>query len=310
MDKKPISDIEWTRELLGDPQFLIAQTPIDCIETRRGGLSMRQIWLECEWLRKQYVETPVNRRFGLITPCYKKLATHTYNGEPYALRSLMVILMLFLLRLEYAHKDPLKNPHRRIMNDIIHLVAFELRKDILLKREITLLLQMIDKYGDELEAEGVEIPYVDILAVDDVSVADVRTHVFGCVDKLSEQHAIEQRKAQAVCAIWDELFERPWFLSLMQVPTLEAEFNLKLVFNIFGLLFPRFYTAKVRGANTLAQLIAPNEQARGKDKFFSKSYFSRSAIAKFKGVSALDNDAQLQEIDSIIHSIDLNTQIK
>ena len=39
-------------------------------------------------------------------------------------------------------------------------------------------------------------------------------------------------------------------------------------------------------------------------------YFSRSAIAKFKGVSALDNDAQLQEIDSIIHSIDLNTQIK
>ena len=122
--------------------------------------------------------------------------------------------------------------------------------------------------------------------------------------------AYEALKAQAVCAIWDELFERPWFLSLMQVPTLEAEFNLKLVFNIFGLLFPRFYTAKVRGANTLAQLIAPNEQARGKDKFFSKSYFSRSAIAKFKGVSALDNDVQLQEIDSIIHSIDLNTQIK
>ena len=263
-------------DFLKDVQYQNAVFAIRQIETDRGGLTLREIWEETEKLRERLIE--VERE---LRDCYlidwlpdPVKAYGTLSKHP--VRTQMCVLVLFALRLIKAERDQEKNPHAPIIEAIVRLVGERAKQEAALMEDLRRLIRVIDQDGDANEAKGKVVEFgVDILQQKNWS-EELRTIVERYKKEAYEAGIIANKALFE--SIWEALLQDNWFVAEMRAPSLEQPFNLRLLFNVYGMIFRRvpsvYYASKIRGGQSLAKRIGYNPMARGKNKCYSKDYFN------------------------------------
>lgn len=203
-----------------------------------------------------------------------------YEGiSKHPVRTQMCILILFALRLIKAERDQEKNPHREIIRAIVRLVGERAKQEAALMEDLRRLIRVIDQDGDANEAKGKVVEFgVDILQQKNWS-EELRTIV--------ERYKKEAYEAGIIAnealfeSIWEALLLDEWFVSRMSQKSLGQPFNLRLLFNVYGMIFRRvpsvYYASKIRGGQSLAKRIGEKEGGRpySKDYFNDTTHFDR-----------------------------------
>ena len=191
----------------------------------------------------------------------------------------MCILILFALRLIKAERDQEKNPHREIIRAIVRLVGERAKQEAALMEDLRRLIRVIDQDGDANEAKGKVVEFgVDILQQKNWS-EELRTIVERYKKGAYEAGIIANEALFE--SIWEALLQDNWFVAEMRAPRLEQPFNLRLLFNAYGMIFRRvpsvYYASKIRGGQSLAKRIGEKEGGRpySKDYFNDTTHFDR-----------------------------------
>ena len=176
------------------------------------------------------------------------------------------------------------------------VLCSKMKEDADLKRTMAIMLAEMDKAGTENEESGRMIPWgLDILADDpdwSIQLKAVFKKYADMADPLIQGHLLD-----SFGTLWDELAEDSLFAAEMKTSTLGQNFNLQLLFNVYGLLHPNFYNTKV-GIATIAKNVGANPNARNEDKCYSRSYFTPREIGNFK--HAIKSQQLLDHINQII----------
>ena len=268
-------------DFLKDVQYQNAVFAIRQIETDRDGLTLREIWEETEKLRERLLGVEGELRDSYLIDWLPN-PEKAYGGiSKHPVRTQMCILILFALRLIKAERDQEKNPHREIIRAIVRLVGERAKQEAALMEDLRRLIRVIDQDGDANEAKGKVVEFgVDILANDKEWSEQLREIVELYKGKAYEAGIITYGAANKALfeAIWEALLQDDWFVAEMRHPSLNQPFNLKLLFNVYGMIFRRvpsvYYASKIRGGQSLAKRIGYNPMARGKNKCYSKDYFN------------------------------------
>lgn len=269
-----VADSSKAHDFLKDVQYQNAVFAIRQIETDRGGLTLREIWEETEKLREELLGVEKELRDSYLIDHLPVPEKVYHSKDP--MRTQMCVLTLFALRLIRANSDLEKNPHQHIIRAIVRLVLEREDKEIFYR-----LLETINRDGDANEARGNIVEFgVDILAPEPEWSEQLRAIVERYKEKAYEANIIAYGAANEAHFedIWEALLQDDWFVAEMSHPTLEQPFNLKLLFNVYGMIYrsvPSVYnTWKVKGGQSLARTIGYNPNARGKNKCYTKEYFN------------------------------------
>lgn len=284
------------RDLMDETLYVNALHAIWRVEADCGGLDSIEVWRETEWLRKEMLKTKRPNRQHMVEQFYlmlkKKYADRTKNVD----RTVMCIMMLFANRLITANKDQSLNPNREIIRRIVMVLCSKMKEDADLKRTMAIMLAEMDKAGTENEKSGSMIPWgLDILADDpdwSIQLKAIFKKYADIADPLIQGHLLV-----SFGTLWDELAEDSQFASEMKTSTLGQNFNLQLLFNVYGLLHPNFYNTKV-GIATIAKTVGANPNAKNKDKCYSRGYFTPREIERFD--HAIKSQQLLNHINQII----------
>lgn len=266
-------------DFLKDVQYQNAVFAIRQIETDRGGLTLREIWEETEKLRERLLGVEGELRDSYLIDWLPN-PEKAYEGiSKHPVRTQMCILILFALRLIKAERDQEKNPHREIIRAIVRLVGERAKQEAALMEDLRRLIRVIDQDGDANEAKGKVVEFgVDILQQKNWS-EELRTIVERYKKKAYEAGIIANEALFE--SIWEALLQDNWFVAEMRAPSLEQPFNLRLLFNAYGMIFRRvpsvYYASKIRGGQSLAKRIGEKEGGRpySKDYFNDTTHFDR-----------------------------------
>jgi hypothetical protein len=247
-------------------------------------------------MRKEMLKTKRQDRQYMVEILYQELKKK-YNGKTTNIdKTIMCIMMLFADRLITAHKDQSQNPNHELIRRIVMVVCTKIKDDAELKKSLALMLAEMDKAGTENEEKGRMIPWgLDILADDpdwSIQLKAVFKKYGDMADPLIQGHLLV-----SFGALWDELAEDSQFAAEMKTSTLGQNFNLQLLFNVYGLLHPNFYNTKV-GIATIAKTVGANPNARGVNKHYSRGYFTPHEIERFD--HAIKSQQLLDHIKGII----------
>ena len=259
-------------DFLKDVQYQNAVFAIRQIETDRDGLTLREIWEETEKLRERLLGVEGELRDSYLIDWLPN-PEKAYGGiSKHPVRTQMCVLILFALRLIKAERDQEKNPHREIIRAIVRLVGERAKQEAALMEDLRRLIRVIDQDGDANEAKGKVVEFgVDILQQKNWS-EELRTIVERYKKKAYEAGIIANEALFE--SIWEALLLDEWFVSRMSQKSLEQPFNLRLLFNVFGMIFRRmpsvYYASEIKGGQSLARSIGKKED----DKFYSKDYFN------------------------------------
>lgn len=293
-------DFQMTLDNSNDVQFQNAVFVIGRIETDHGGLSINEIWKETENLRMRMIRTPREKRETVLLAHAVQKILEKYGHN---VRTLMCILVLFALRLIKASKTPDDdNPHSGLIRAIVRQVNYYAVRDEQLMQDLRELVNTIDTDGDNNEARGKVVKFgEDILAISDDWRSRLRDIVEVYKKKADENNIIQYGAAgDAFDRVWEALLEDEQFVREMKHNSLSQDFNLLLIFNIYGLMYPWAYNTKIRGANGIAKVIGHNPKSRNKDHYYSKDYFNVNEIEKLnKGIKT---QSMLNHIKEIINS--------
>ena len=284
------------RDLMDETLYVNALHAIWLVETDCNGLDCNEVWRATEWMRKEMLKTKRPNRQHMVEQFYlllkKKYADRTKNVD----KSVMCIMMLFANRLITANKDQSLNPNREIIRRIVMVLCSKMKEDADLKRTMAIMLAEMDKAGTENEESGRMIPWgLDILADDpdwSIQLKVVFKKYADMADPLIQGHLLD-----SFGTLWDELAEDSQFAAEMKTSTLGQNFNLQLLFNVYGLLHPNFYNTKV-GIATIAKTVGANPNARGVNKHYSRGYFTPHEIERFD--HAIKSQQLLDHINQII----------
>ena len=293
-------DFQSTLDYADDVQYENAVFAIGRIETDRGGLSINEIWDETEKLRELMLRTSPEKRDTVIIAYASQKLLKKYENRK---RTLMCILTMFALRLIKASKTPKdENPHVGIIRAIVRLLNYYAIKDDQLMEDLRELINTIDTDGDRNEARGKVVEFDDdILSSDDGWRSELRSIVELYKKKADEADIIQHGpEGDAFDRVWEALLNDDEFVAEMKLPSLGQNFNLLLLFNVYGLMFPWAYNTKVKGAKSLAKTIGYNHNSRNKDKCYSKDYFNIYEIGKLK--KGIKSQHMLKHIRDIINS--------
>ena len=293
-------DYQTTLDYSDDVQYQNAVFAIGRIETDRGGLSINEIWAETENLRELMLQTPAEKRETVILVHATPKLLKKYGG---CMRTLMCILIMFALRLIKASKTPEDdNPHVDIIRAIVRHVGYYVNKDEQLMEELRELLTTIDADGDKNEARGDVVGFgEDILKINDVWRSKLRSIVELYKKKADDDNIIQHGPAgEAFDRVWEALLKDDEFVGEMKHPSLGHDFNLLLLFSVYGLMYPWAYNTKIRGAKSLAKTIGYNPKLRNKDYCYSKDYFNINEIKNLK--EGIKTEHMLNHIKEIINS--------
>lgn len=266
-------------DFLKDVQYQNAVFAIRQIETDRDGLTLREIWEETEKLRERLLGVEGELRDSYLIDWLPN-PEKAYGGiSKHPVRTQMCVLILFALRLIKAERDQEKNPHREIIRAIVRLVGERAKQEAALMEDLRRLIRVIDQDGDANEAKGKVVEFgVDILQQKNWS-EELRTIV--------ERYKKEAYEAGIIAnealfeSIWEALLQDNWFVAEMRAPSLGQPFNLRLLFNVYGMIFRRvpsvYYASKIRGGQSLAKRIGEKEGGRpySKDYFNDTTHFDR-----------------------------------
>lgn len=266
-------------DFLKDVQYQNAVFAIRQIETDRGGLTLREIWEETEKLRERLLGVEGELRDSYLIDWLPN-PEKAYGGiSKHPVRTQMCVLILFALRLIKAERDQEKNPHREIIRAIVRLVGERAKQEAALMEDLRKLMRTIDKDGDANEAKGKVVEFgVDILQQKNWS-EELRTIVERYKKEAYEAGIIANKALFE--SIWEALLQDNWFVAEMRAPSLEQPFNLRLLFNVYGMIFRRvpsvYYASKIRGGQSLAKRIGEKEGGRpySKDYFNDTTHFDR-----------------------------------
>lgn len=266
-------------DFLKDVQYQNAVFAIRQIETDRGGLTLREIWEETEKLRERLLGVEGELRDSYLIDWLPN-PEKAYGGiSKHPVRTQMCILILFALRLIKAERDQEKNPHREIIRAIVRLVGERAKQEAALMEDLRKLMRTIDKDGDANEAKGKVVEFgVDILQQKNWS-EELQTIVERYKKKAYEAGIIANKALFE--SIWEALLQDNWFVAEMRAPSLGQSFNLRLLFNVYGMIFRRvpsvYYASKIRGGQSLAKRIGEKEGGRpySKDYFNDTTHFDR-----------------------------------
>ena len=266
-------------DFLKDVQYQNAVFAIRQIETDRGGLTLREIWEETEKLRERLLGVEGELRDSYLIDWLPN-PEKAYEGiSKHPVRTQMCVLILFALRLIKAERDQEKNPHREIIRAIVRLVGERAKQEAALMEDLRRLIRVIDQDGDANEAKGKVVEFgVDILQQKNWS-EELRTIVERYKKEAYEAGIIANKALFE--SIWEALLQDNWFVAEMRAPSLEQPFNLRLLFNVYGMIFRRvpsvYYASKIRGGQSLAKRIGEKEGGRpySKDYFNDTTHFDR-----------------------------------
>lgn len=266
-------------DFLKDVQYQNAVFAIRQIETDRGGLTLREIWEETEKLRERLLGVEGELRDSYLIDWLPN-PEKAYGGiSKHPVRTQMCVLILFALRLIKAERDQEKNPHREIIRAIVRLVGERAKQEAALMEDLRRLIRVIDQDGDANEAKGKVVEFgVDILQQKNWS-EELRTIVERYKKEAYEAGIIANKALFE--SIWEALLQDNWFVAEMRAPSLEQPFNLRLLFNVYGMIFRRvpsvYYASKIRGGQSLAKRIGEKEGGRpySKDYFNDTTHFDR-----------------------------------
>lgn len=266
-------------DFLKDVQYQNAVFAIRQIETDRDGLTLREIWEETEKLRERLLGVEGELRDSYLIDWLPN-PEKAYGGiSKHPVRTQMCVLILFALRLIKAERDQEKNPHREIIRAIVRLVGERAKQEAALMEDLRRLIRVIDQDGDANEAKGKVVEFgVDILQQKNWS-EELRTIVERYKKKAYEAGIIANKALFE--SIWEALLQDNWFVAEMRAPSLEQPFNLRLLFNVYGMIFRRvpsvYYASKIRGGQSLAKRIGEKEGGRpySKDYFNDTTHFDR-----------------------------------
>lgn len=274
------ADSSKAHDFLKDVQYQNAVFAIRQIETDRGGLTLRQIWEETEKLRERLIGVEKELRDSYLIDWLPDPVKAYKDISENPMRTQMCVLILFALRLIKAERDQAKNPHRELIRAIVRLVGERAKEEASLMEDLCKLMRTIDQDGDANEAKGKVVEFgVDILAPDKEWSEQLREIVELYKGKAYEAGIVaEGALGKLFETEWEVLLQDDWFVAEMRHPTLGQPFNLKLLFNFFGMIYrsvPSVYdTWKIKGGQSLARTIGYNPNARGKNKCYSKEYFN------------------------------------
>ena len=266
-------------DFLKDVQYQNAVFAIRQIETDRGGLTLREIWEETEKLRERLLGVEGELRDSYLIDWLPN-PEKAYGGtSKHPVRTQMCVLILFALRLIKAERDQEKNPHREIIRAIVRLVGERAKQEAALMEDLRRLIRVIDQDGDANEAKGKVVEFgVDILQQKNWS-EELRTIVERYKKEAYEAGIIANKALFE--SIWEALLQDNWLVAEMRAPSLEQPFNLRLLFNVYGMIFRRvpsvYYASKIRGGQSLAKRIGEKEGGRpySKDYFNDTTHFDR-----------------------------------
>ncbi len=292
--------LNMSRDLMENPQYKNATHAVWSIETDKGGLSLSKLWEETEWMRTQMLRTQREMRSFIVADLYGVLKQHTEAaGSKCVERSVMCVMMLFALRLVKASKNKEKNPNAKVIRAIVRILAEKMNANPERMEEMKRLLKIIDEDGDRNEQDGSAVVEmgIDILTDEADWTSKLRTIVNEYIQKADD--LIDRQMSDAFDAVWEELLQDSRFIQEMRVPTLSHDFNLNLLFNVFGLMHPEYYKTKCRGALSIARLVGYNPDLKNKYHCYSKDYFNKNEIAKLK--YGFKTEELLKHVINIIH---------
>ena len=289
-------DLNEARDLLDETLYVNALHAIWRVETDCNGLDCNEVWRATEWMRKEMLKTKRQDRQYMVEILYQELKKK-YNGKTTNVdKTVMCIMMLFADRLITAKKDQSQNPNKEIIRRIVMVLCSKIKDDADLKKDMATMLALMDKAGTENEEKGHMIPWgLDILA----DAPDWSIHLKAVFKKYTDMAdpLIQGHLRDSFGSLWDELAEDSQFAAEMKTSTLGQNFNLQLLFNVYGLLHPNFYNTKV-GIATIAKTVGANPYARNEDKCYSRGYFTPREIENFK--HAIKSQQLLDHINQII----------
>ena len=289
-------DLNEARDLLDETLYVNALHAIWRVETDCNGLDCNEVWRATEWMRKEMLRTKRQDRQYMVEILYQELKKK-YNGKTTNVdKTIMCIMMLFADRLITANKDQSQNPNHELIRRIVMVVCTKIKDDAELKKSLALMLTEMDKAGTENEEKDRMIPWgLDILADDpdwSIQLKAVFKKYADMADPLIQGHLLV-----SFGTLWNELAEDSQFAAEMKTSTLGQNFNLQLLFNVYGLLHPNFYNTKVVIA-TIAKTVGANPKAQNKDKCYSRGYFTPREIERFD--HAIKTQQLLDHINLII----------
>jgi len=289
-----------SRDLMNNPQYINAVQAVWSIETDKGGMSLADIWQETEFMRVQMLKTQRMMRPHIVPDLYQKVKEHAKGKTDCEERTVMCCMMMFALRLVIANMDKdstledakEKNPNHKIIKAIVRMLAQKMQKDEERMEEMKLLLQTIDKDGDENEEDGIVVPYgLDILT--DAPDWTVKLKVIFSTYADKADKLIDRKVGDKFDEVWKELAEDSRFAEEMRQSSLGQDFNLLLLFNVYGMMHPDFYISSCRGAQTIAKVVGACPTFKDKDHHYSKDYFNKNLLDRlqqgFKSQSLLDH---------------------
>ena len=299
-DDLQLSQLNLSRDLMQNAQYINATHAISEIETDKGGLPLSAIWEGTEWMCSQMLLTDRHMRPFLIPDLYAALKKYAADaGSKYEDRSVMCIMMLFALRLTTASKNKEDNPNAKLIRAIVRLLVGKMKESEERMDEMKRLLTTMDADGDENEREGTAVVQmgVDVLEADADWKSELRSIVQTYINKAD--NLVDRRMSEKFDAVWEELLEDGRFVEAMKEPSLKQNFNLNLLFNVFGLMFPDYYKSTCRGASTIAKAVGADPTHKDKDHHYSKDYFSIYQIDKLK--HGFKSEDLLNHVKGIIH---------
>ena len=294
-----LSQLNQSRDLMQNAQYVNATYAVLNIETDKGGLPLSKIWEETEWMRGQLLLTDREKRPFLVPDLYVTLKQRTEKaGSRCVERSVMCTMMLFALRLVTAGKNKEDNPNAKVIRSIVRVLSEKMSENEERRDEMTRLLQSIDKDGDVNERDGSAIVEmgIDILADEPDWKRNLRGIVETYVQKADS--LVDHKMGEAFDAVWVDLLEDSRFVQEMRLSTLHMNFNLNMLFNVFGLMYPDFYNNRCRGFQTLARVVGANPTYKDKDHHYAKEYFNKNEIEKLK--YGFKSEDLLSHVKSII----------
>ena len=283
-----------TTDYLNDPQYANAVFAIGRVETDNGGITLNQIWKETEFLRNKMMSIPQDKR-ALMVEYLSNIIKEKYKNTSYPERTQMCILIIFALRLIKAADTIDANPHSKVISEIVRLVGYRAKHDPQIMEALKQLVQSIDDDGDRNEKDGLVVPFGDDILKSDTTV---KCNVANIID-LYINRAYDAKiisKKEAFDRVWEDLLHDDLFVNEMNIPRLDKDYNLLLIFNVFGLMYPWAYTTKVRGALTLAKIVGKRQDS-GRTNHYAKEYFNTNDIEKLKyGIKSKDFLNRITEI--------------
>ena len=288
-----------SRDLMQNAQYVNATHAVLSIETDKGGLPLSAIWEQTEWMRQELLRTDRQMRPFLVPDLYAALKQHSeVAGSRCVERSVLCIMMLFALRLVTASKKKEDNPNAKVIRSIVRVLTEKMNESEERMDEMKRLLKTIDKDGDENERDGSAIVEmgVDILA-DDADWQEKLWYIVNTYIKKADK-LIDYHKSEAFDAVWEDLINDSRFVEEMRHSTLKQNFNLSLLFGVFGLMHPYYYKTSCRGAKSIARVVGYNAELKNEDHCYAKEYFNKNEIAKLK--YGFKTDELLQHVTKII----------